>query len=57
MFDWEGSRIRAEAQQVPCRYCLAVAGKPCHAKDDPTHLLEAFPAHEIRVRDSQKELA
>jgi hypothetical protein len=54
MHDWEGSRVRAEAQQVPCRWCGAVAGKPCHTKGDPSHLIEAFPAHPIRVNDSQK---
>lgn len=56
MFDWEGSRIRAEAQQVPCRYCLAKPGKPCTQKGSGKPL-EAFPAHDVRVRDSQKELA
>lgn len=54
MKNWEGSRVRAEAQQVPCRYCNAVAGAPCTAKGDPEHLLEAFPAHERRIRDAQK---
>lgn len=55
MKNWEGSRVRAEAQQVPCKYCGAAGGKPCKQKgsDKP---LEAFPAHDVRVRDSQKEL-
>jgi hypothetical protein len=57
MRDWEGTRVRAEAQQVPCRYCLARAGDPCTAKGDPKHLLEAFPAHTVRIKDSQKVVA
>jgi hypothetical protein len=56
MRDWTGSRVRAEALQVPCMYCGAVAGKPCHAKGEPDHLLEAFPAHDVRVRASRREL-
>jgi hypothetical protein len=57
MRDWVGSRVRADALLVPCAYCLAVAGVPCHAKDDPTHPLEAFPAHDVRVRAGQKAAA
>lgn len=55
MRDWEGSRVRAEAQQVQCRYCFAPPGKPCtqRSSDKP---IEAFPAHDVRVRDSQKAL-
>jgi len=53
--DWEGSRIRAEAQQVPCRYCNARPGQPCTQKGS-VKPLTAFPAHDVRIRDSQKEL-
>lgn len=56
MKSWEGSRVRAEAQQVPCRYCGAKGGAPCTNKGSRKPL-EAFPAHDVRVRDSQKALA
>lgn len=55
MHNWEGSRVRAEAQQVPCRYCLAVAGKPCVQKGSQT-AIEAFPAHTVRISDAQKAI-
>jgi hypothetical protein len=54
MRDWTGSRARADALAVPCRYCYAKPGEPCHTKDDPTHILEAFPAHTMRITDAQK---
>lgn len=53
MHDWTGSRIREESLRVPCPYCLAREQVPCHAKGDPSHPLEAFPAHSVRIRASK----
>ena len=55
MHNWEGTRAREEALTVTCPYCLAPAGERCHAKGNPTHLLEAFPAHDVRTRAGQKK--
>lgn len=52
MHDWSGSRVRADAETVPCRYCHAIAGKQCITEFGTA--LEAFPAHTMRVSDSRK---
>jgi hypothetical protein len=52
MRDWTGSRVRADAEKVPCRYCHAVPGDPCMTECGKE--LEAFPAHTVRINDSQK---
>lgn len=52
MRDWTGSRIRADAWTVPCRYCAAIAGEPCVT--DTGAPLEAFPAHTLRISDARK---
>ncbi|GJJ22306.1 hypothetical protein MTY414_59790 [Mycolicibacterium mageritense] len=54
MRDWTGTTIQQQALTVPCRYCQAPAHTPCHQKGDDTKPLEAFPAHEVRIRDSRK---
>lgn len=54
MHDWTGTRIRAEALTVPCRYCQAQPGNDCWTKDQDPRPLTAFRAHEIRIRDAQK---
>lgn len=51
MHDWEGSRVREDAKKVPCRYCHAPAGEPCATENG---LLEAFPAHTMRLSDARK---
>jgi hypothetical protein len=54
MRDWTGSRIREDALRHPCRYCHAIAGQQCVTRDENSRPLEAFPAHEVRIRDAQK---
>jgi hypothetical protein len=54
MKSWVGSRIRSDAEQVPCRYCHAIAGQQCVTKDLHPRPLEAFPAHTCRIKDAQK---
>lgn len=55
--DWDGMRVRADAQKVPCRYCQAQPGQPCVTKDDNPRILKAFPAHTMRITDAQKAKA
>ena len=55
MYDWTGSRIQADALTVPCTFCGAGIDERCHAKGNPGHLLEAFPAHDVRTRAGQKK--
>jgi hypothetical protein len=55
MRDWTGTRIRAEAEQIPCRDCHAPAGETCRNPHMPDGQLHAFPAHTSRINDSQKE--
>ena len=52
MRDWSGTRIRIDALAVPCRYCKAIAGEECVT--DRGTSLQAFPAHDMRVRDAMK---
>jgi hypothetical protein len=49
--DWTGSRIQADALEVPCRYCWAQPGDPCVAKESGKQL-QAFPAHACRINDA-----
>jgi hypothetical protein len=57
MRDWIGSRIRADAETIRCRYCSAGIGEQCIADKESGKLLEAFPAHDMRIRDAQKAVA
>lgn len=57
MRDWTGSRIREDALVVPCRYCNALAGDQCVTKDETPRPLAAFPAHTVRITDSEKAKA
>lgn len=50
--DWTGSRVRADALTVPCRYCHALVGELCVNDGQP---LSAFPAHDVRVRAAEKK--
>lgn len=52
MRDWVGSRVRADAETVPCRYCHAIAGQQCMTECGKP--LEAFPAHTVRISDSRR---
>jgi hypothetical protein len=52
--NWTGTRARADALRVPCRYCGAQIGEPCVTKDLDPRPLEAFPAHVVRTNDAQK---
>lgn len=52
MKDWTGTRIRAEALVVACRYCHAIIGAPCVTELGKE--LEAFPAHTMRISDARK---
>lgn len=55
MHDWTGSRVREDALRVPCRSCGAIAGELCVDRKDNNRPLQAFPAHVLRVKDSQKK--
>jgi hypothetical protein len=57
MRDWTGSRVREDALKVPCRSCGVPAGVLCVDRKDHDRPIQAFPAHPIRVNDSQKEPA
>ena len=53
MPDWTGSAARADALQVPCRYCHAIKGNPCintFAEGNPP--LWHFAAHQRRITDA-----
>lgn len=54
MKSWVGSRVRSDAECVPCRYCHVRAGVQCVTRDRDPRPLEAFPAHVCRIADSQK---
>lgn len=54
MKSWVGTRIRHDAELVPCRYCHVPAGVQCVTRDENPRPLEAFPAHICRINDSQK---
>lgn len=54
MRDWTGSRVRADAETVPCRFCRQREGEPCVSNDEYRKPLEAFPAHTVRISDSRK---
>ncbi len=54
MRDWTGTQIQRDALVVPCAYCGAKASEPCHTKDDPGHVLQAFPAHVKRINEAKK---
>lgn len=54
MHDWSGSRIRSDALTVACSFCAAPVGELCVADKDTGRALEAFPAHEVRVRAGLK---
>jgi hypothetical protein len=57
LIDWQGTRTRADAETIRCRYCSAGIGEQCIADKETGKLLEAFPAHDMRVRDAQKAAA
>lgn len=48
--DWTGSRVRTDSLVVMCDWCHAGIGEPCTNDGKP---LEAFPAHEVRIRKSK----
>lgn len=51
MRDWLGTTIQREALTVGCPHCRAPAGELCVNGDQP---LQAFPAHEIRIRTARQ---
>lgn len=53
MKNWTGTTIQQQALTVGCRYCLALVGEVCMDKAH-SKPLEAFPAHEVRIRDARK---
>ena len=55
MRDWAGTRVREDALLVPCSYCGARVGELCTAKGDPSHVLRAWPAHDVRVRAGRRK--
>lgn len=55
MRDWTGSRLREDALRVPCRSCGVPAGELCVDRKDHNRPIQAFPAHPLRINDSQKE--
>ena len=57
MRDWTGTRIREHALTVQCRWCDARVGDPCVARNNPTHEIQAFPAHQCRIDDANRASA
>jgi hypothetical protein len=50
--DWTGSRAREDAMTVVCRHCEAPIGEPCRGLNG--QVLQAFPAHTVRITDAKK---